>query len=189
MSSSCVLLLLALHNDVQEKVLAELQQVFGAVTEAPYIEYDQLNELTYLDKVINEAMRLMPVVPIVFREVDEEITLSDGYVIPRGANIIIPIHKIQTDKKIWGEDADKFRPERFENSSKISPYAFIPFTRGPRMCLGYRYAICLMKIQLANFLMKYEVSTSLKYEELEFELNTTLNVCQGYMIGIKERQL
>ena len=63
----------------------------------------------------------------------------------------------------------------------------MPFTKGPRMCLGYRYAMTLMKIQLVNFLMRYEVDTSLKFDELEYELNTTLNVCQGYMISIKKR--
>ncbi|KAL7025579.1 hypothetical protein ACKWTF_013543 [Chironomus riparius] len=189
-SSSSVLLLLAMHKDIQDKVVAELHQIFGKSLDAPFIDQEQLNQLQYMDLVINEAMRLMPVVPIVFRKVNNEVTLSDGCILPKGGNIIIPIYKIHHSKDIWGNDAEQFRPDRFEkeNLEKIHPYAFMPFTKGPRMCLGYRYAMTLMKIQLVNFLMRYEVDTSLKFEELEYELNTTLNVCQGYMISIKKRQ-
>jgi len=180
-----------MYKDIQDKVVAELHQVFGKLHEVPYIDHDQLNELQYLEMVMNEAMRLTPVVPIVFRLANDEISLSDGSKIPKGSNIIIPIHRIQRNKKFWGDDAEQFRPDRFEkeNLEKIHPYAFIPFTKGSRMCLGYRYAMTLMKIQLANFLLRYEVDTSLKFEELEYELNTTMNVCQGYMISIKERRL
>ena len=178
-----------MYKDIQEKVIDELHQVFGKSLNAPYIDQEQLNELKFMDLVINEAMRLMPVVPIVFRKVNNEVLLSDGCILPKGGNVIIPIYKIHHSKDVWGDDAEEFKPERFEkeNLDKIHPYALIPFTKGPRMCLGYRYAMTLMKIQLANFLLRYEVDTSLKFEELEYELNTTLNVCQGYMISIKKR--
>lgn len=191
LSSSTILMLLAMNKDIQEKVITELHQVLGKTLETPYIDQEQLNQLQYLEMVMNEAMRLIPVVPIVFRGVSEEITLNEGYTIPKGSNVIIPIFKIHHDKSIWGDDAEMFRPDRFqrENIQKIHPYAFIPFTKGARMCLGYRYALTLMKIQLANFLMRYEVSTSLNYEDLEYEINTTLNICQGHMISIKERTL
>jgi len=178
-----------MYKDIQEKVVAELHQIFGKSLDAPFIDQKHLNELHYMELVINETMRLMPVVPIVFRKVNNEVTLSDGCILPKSANVIIPIYKIHHDMKIWGDDAEQFRPDRFEkdNLEKIHPYAFIPFTKGPRMCLGYRYGMTLMKIQLVNFLLRYEVDTRLKFEELHYELNTTLNVCQGYMISIKKR--
>ncbi|XP_070502889.1 uncharacterized protein [Chironomus tepperi] len=190
LSSSSILLLLAMYKDIQSKVVAELHQVFGKTLEVPFIDHEQLNELQYLEQVMNEAMRLTPVVPIVFRLANDDVTLSDGSIVPKGSNIIIPIHRIQRNKKFWGDDAEQFRPDRFEkeNLEKVHPYAFIPFTKGSRMCLGYRYAMTLMKIQLANFLLRYEVDTTLKFEELEYELNTTMNICQGYMISIKERK-
>ncbi|KAG5670858.1 hypothetical protein PVAND_001092 [Polypedilum vanderplanki] len=190
-SMSATLLLLAMHKDKQAKVIDEMHRVIGNNPDIPFTDFDKLNELHYLEMVINEALRLMPVVPFVFRSVDSEITSHEGYIIPPNANLIIPIFKIQRNKTFWGEDADKFRPERFEkeNIKKVNSYAFLPFTRGPRMCLGWRYAMMLMKIQLCNFLVRYEVDTSLKYEELEFELNVTLNICQGFKISIKERNI
>ncbi|KAG5670857.1 hypothetical protein PVAND_001091 [Polypedilum vanderplanki] len=189
-SMSATLLLLAMHKDKQAKVIDEMHRVIGNNPDIPFTDFDKLNELHYLEMVINEALRLMPVVPFVFRSVDSEITSHEGYIIPPNANLIIPIFKIQRNKTFWGEDANKFRPERFEkeNIKKVNSYAFLPFTKGPRICLGWRYAMMLMKIQLCNFLMRYEVDTSLKYEELEFELNVTLNICQGFKISIKERK-
>ena len=85
-----------MHKDVQDKVVAELHQIFGKSLNAPFIDQEQLSELQYMELVINETMRLMPVVPIVFRKVNDEVTLSDGCILPKGGNIIIPIYKIQT---------------------------------------------------------------------------------------------
>lgn len=55
------------------------------------------------------------------------------------------------------------------------------------MCIGYKYALNLMKVNLAHLLMHYEFDTRLKFEELEFKLVVTLNVCQGYQLKISER--
>ena len=179
-ASSTTLLMLAMFKDVQQKVVYELRQVFGKGSEAPYIEFESLSELVYLEMVINEVMRLFPVVPFVLRQVDEEIVLSD-YIIPAKATIFLPINIIHRNKKYWGDDAEEFNPERFskENFAKIHPYAYLPFAKGPRMCIGYRYAMMLMKIQLANFLMRFEVDTNLKCDELEFEVLVSMTVCHG----------
>lgn len=190
-ASSTTLLMLGMFKDVQHKVVEELYRVFGRTQDTPFIDYDKLSQLEYLEMVINEVMRLFPVVPFVVRQCDDEIILSNNYVIPVGASLIIPIIRIHRNEKYWGKDAEYFKPERFEKKSfkTIHPYAYLPFTKGPRMCLGYRYAMILMKIQLANFLMRYEVDTSLKFDELEFSTQVTLTVCQGYRISIKERNL
>ena len=188
-ASSSTLLLLAMHKDIQQKVVDELHGIFGKTLDAPYLDYEKINELHYLDLVINEAMRLLPVVPYVFRENSSEIEISEGYVIPTGSYIMIPIFELHRSKIIWGQDADYFYPERFEkdNFENIPSYAYLPFAKGPRMCVGWRYAMLLMKIQLANILLRYEVDTSLQLDELEFKYNVTMNICQGYKISIKER--
>jgi cytochrome P450 family 313 len=178
-----------MHKDVQQKVLDELHGIFGKTLDAPYLDFEKINELQYLEMVINETMRLIPVAPYNIRINSEEIEISEGYVLPPKTFIAIPTLIIHRSKKIWGEDAELFRPERFEKESiqKIHPYAFLPFSKGPRMCLGWRYAMLLMKIQLANILLKYEVDTSLKLSELEFQFSITMNICQGYKISLKER--
>lgn len=180
-----------MHKDKQQKVVDEMRQVMGTSSDKPMADLNKLNELHYLEMVINESLRLIPVVPFVFRTIDNEVKSSEGYIIPAGAYLIIPIFKIHRNATFWGEDVLEFKPERFEKEKirKIHSHAFIPFTKGPRMCLGWRYAMLLMKIQLCNFLMRYEVDASMKLNELEFELNVTMNIRQGFKISIKERLL
>lgn len=57
------------------------------------------------------------------------------------------------------------------------------------MCIGYKYALILMKINLAHLIMHYEFDTRLKLDELEFKYVVTLNVCQGYQLKITERKI
>jgi cytochrome P450 len=123
---STTLLMLAMHKDIQDKVVSELQHVFTSYESE--ISYENLFELRYLEMVINETMRLVPVVPFIVRAVDEDMNFG-GYEVPSGANLFIAIMKVHRDVKYWGEDANVFKPERFERESfeKIHPYAYLPF--------------------------------------------------------------
>ncbi|CAG9806566.1 unnamed protein product [Chironomus riparius] len=187
--TSTALMLLGMHKDVQQKVVKELHGIFGKTLDAPYLDYEKISELHYLEMVINEIMRLFPVVPFILRTNSTDLEISNGCILPAKTNIVIPMFELHRSTKIWGEDANHFRPERFEkeNFENIHPYAFIPFTKGPRMCVGWRYAMLLMKIQLANILLRYEVDTRLKMDELDFKFNGTMKICQGYKMSIKER--
>lgn len=93
------------------------------------------------------------------------------------------------DKRYWGDDAEEFKPERFldENFKKVHPYAYFPFSKGPRTCIGYRYAWMVMRVFLSKFIMKYRVTTDLKYSELEFQMMCTMTVKQGFMMKVEKR--
>jgi len=90
---------------------------------------------------------------------------------------------------LWGDDADKFKPERFEPEKfeKIHPYAYLPFSRGPRNCIGYHYALNSLKVILAHFFRNFKVSTDLKIEDIEFEFLIISKVVQGYMVKLDKR--
>lgn len=193
-----------MHKDVQNKLVEEIRHVMPS--KAAHFDIEMLSKLPYLEMVINESLRIFPVVPFVTRQTTGEVVLS-GYTIPAKTELLIPIIKLHTNKKFWGDDAHLFKPERFEKErmKNIHPFAYIPFTskdfliakknnnfssiftEGPRMCIGYKYALNLMKVNLAHLLMHYEFDTRLKFEELEFKLVVTLNVCQGYQLKISER--
>jgi cytochrome P450 family 313 len=115
-----------MHKDVQNKLFEELREVFPS--KDAKIDFETLNKLSYLDQVLNETMRLLPVVPIVSRKTDAEVVLSDC-TLPKGVSIGVSIMKTQTNPEIWGSDAHLFKPERFEKEKieKIHPYAFLPF--------------------------------------------------------------
>lgn len=112
-----------------------------------------------------------------------------NYTVPEGTTLLFSILEIHKDKKSWGDDADDFNPERFtaENFVKVHPYAYLPFSQGPRMCPGYRYAWMAMKVFLSKFLMKYRVTTDLKYHELDFQMMGTMTIKQGFMMKIERR--
>lgn len=122
--------MLAMHQEVQQKVFDEVQKVANEVENDEVTDAD-LHKLQVLEMVIKETMRLFPVLPIHGRYASEEVQL-ETHTIPAGANIAISVFTAHRSKSNWGDDADLFKPERFlpENFEKIHPYSFIPFSRG-----------------------------------------------------------
>lgn len=180
------LLMLAMHQDIQDKVMDEIRDVFDSVHQE--VDNEILNKLPYLDLVIKESMRLFPVLPIIGRLATKDVVLNTC-TIPAGSNILIIMFNTHRNPKYWGDDAHLFRPDRFlpENISQIHPYAFGPFSGGHRICIGMKYGMNVMKVILTHFLRNYKVSTSLKYEELEFKIEVSMKIVQNYMMTIKKR--
>lgn len=183
---SLLTLLVAFHPEVQDKIFEELESVFSSAEEE--VNDEKLKQLTYLEYVIKEAMRFWPPVPFVARCTSGELDLG-GYTIPVGCNICIPSVHIHRDKRHWGEDADEFKPERFEpeNIKKVHSYAYMPFSRGFRNCIGYNYAYNSIKVVLAHFFRNYRVSTELKLREIEFEFTIVTKVVNGFMVEVHKQ--
>lgn len=202
---SSALLLLAMNPIIQERLLADLQNIF--FTDDDEIDDHLLNQLTYLEMVIKEALRLFPATLITARKVENDVELSNqvrkyqlrltnfkislaNYTVPGGTYLAFMVQKVHTDEKYWGEDALKFNPERFssDNIHNVHPYAYLPFSKGFRICPGNRYAMMTVKVFLSKFLLKYRVSTDLTYEGLRFCFSSTTVVKQGYMMTVERRK-
>ncbi|XP_044729890.1 cytochrome P450 4C1-like [Chrysoperla carnea] len=187
-SLSLAVVILALYKDVQKRVCDELFQVLKE-SNRDEVDFDNLPELKYMEMVIKEMMRIFPAVPLIVRELTEDINI-ENYTIPKGANVAIPIYCLHRNEKYW-EDPLKFDPERFlaEDTEKQHPYAFIPFSGGARGCLGSRYAWIFMKLALAKLLSRYEFHTSIKdLSEIRIELEMTLGIIDGAPVRITPRQ-
>ena len=179
--------MLALHPDVQEKVVQEIEDVFDSVDQET--DNDMLNNMPYLDMVIKETLRLFPSAPLILREASKNVELK-SCTIPAGANIIINMFHIQRNPSHWGDDAHLFNPDRFlpESFSKIHPYAYIPFSKGPRNCIGMKYATNIIKVILSHILRNYKITTNLKFEDLEYKVAITLRIVQNCMIKLERRE-
>ena len=129
-------------------LLDELGQVLGGA--APTVE--QLEQLPLLDRVIKESMRVIPVVPGVFRRAAEGVELG-GYHVPAHTEIFTSTYFTHHMPELYPEP-ERFLPSRWETISP-SPFEYSPFSVGPRMCIGATFALFEMKIVLPMLLQRY----------------------------------
>jgi len=136
------------HPDVLEKVLSEINSVVGAGNN---IKQADIPKLEYLDAVVKETLRLLPIISFVVRELQAPMHV-DGYDLPAGVTVVPCIQLAHHRVDYWPEP-ELFKPERFLDAT-ISPYNFLPFGGGVRKCLGSGMALYEMKIVLAQLLNK-----------------------------------
>nr|XP_029732559.1 probable cytochrome P450 313a4 isoform X1 [Aedes albopictus] len=184
---NAALLLLAIHPEIQERCYQEITSVCPGENE--YISAEDAAKLTYLEMVIKESMRLFPVAAILARFATDDVKINDHQTIPKNTRIIIGTYQIHRDPKIWGPNADQFDPDHFlpENVAGRHPYSFIPFSGGPRNCMGIRYAWLSMKILIAFVLRQYRLSTTVKYDELKVAYGVLLSISNGCPMTIEKR--
>lgn len=157
-AASFCLFLLAQHPQYQQQCHDEIDKIYQNSTKYYVPTLDELSKMKYLEQCIKETLRLYPSVPMIARKLGEDIQIGNNC-IPSGSNILIFPYATHRIEHIYPEP-EKFDPERFsaENIGKRHPYAFIPFSAGPRNCIGYKFAIIEMKtiisLILNNFILK-----------------------------------
>ncbi|XP_071494007.1 cytochrome P450 3A8-like [Diadema antillarum] len=151
--------LLALHPDVQEKLITEIDELLPSSND---VDYTTVSKLSYLDNVICETLRCFPPVVLLDRVCNETFTYN-GVTVERGTQVVIPMYAIHHDPELWPEP-EKFDPDRFtkERREKRHPFAWIPFGAGPRNCIGMRFALMEAKVALVRVLQKYRFETCLQ---------------------------
>ncbi|GBM97371.1 Cytochrome P450 4V2 [Araneus ventricosus] len=156
MALSWTLYLLGTHPEIQKVVHDEVDDIFQNDVEREVTRED-LSNLKYLECVIKETLRLYPSVPIIGRECKESFQV-EGHTVHRGSICIILPRELHQDPDSFPEP-EKFDPERFfaENSAGRHPYAYIPFSAGPRNCIGQKFAVMEEKTVLANILRRFRV--------------------------------
>lgn len=152
--------LIAHHPNVDAKLFQEAR---NQVPGAELANSRSIAELKYLHQVIDETMRLYPPVWLFSRRAIEDDTLAD-YDIPAGTDIYISPYILQRTEQYWPE-AEKFDPGRFavqkiKEKKDRRQVAYIPFSLGPRRCMGEYLAILEMKIHLGLLLQQFQMTTT-----------------------------
>lgn len=188
-NSSCALLYhVARTPGVLPKLQAELDAAIPEGVDAP--TYDMVRNLPYLEAVINETLRHHSTSGIGLpREVPPDSRGVDilGHHFPAGTVLSVPTYTIHHSTEIWGPDADTFRPERWDEG-QVTPRmrnAFIPFSSGPRACVGRNVAEMEMKMIAATWARRYDVV--LRQDVMETR-EGFLRKPLALEIGIKERR-
>lgn len=161
--------LIARHPDVQEKLSTELDAMSG--TELPAL--NELFEFHYTERLIEETMRLYPALWLMTRKAlrDDQI---GGYFVPAGTEIYVSPYFIQRHPDLW-ENPDRFDPDRFApgDSEKRRRMMQLPFSVGPRSCIGEYFSRLEMQIHLIMVGKRLE----LRYDERKpLELQAGINL-------------
>ncbi|XP_071730081.1 cytochrome P450 CYP72A219-like [Rutidosis leptorrhynchoides] len=162
---------LSLDHEWQTKAREEIMQVIGTRE----LHFEDLKCLKIVTMILNEVLRLYPPASMAIRATTKETKLGNMN-IPSGMNISIPIMTIHHDCKIWGEDATEFKPERFSEGvanavkDRGGSSSFLPFSSGPRVCIGQNFALTEAKAGVAKILQRFsfELSPSYKHSPCPF---------------------
>ncbi|KAL3516465.1 hypothetical protein ACH5RR_023367 [Cinchona calisaya] len=162
------MIMLSKHSEWQKRAREEVLQAFGK--NKP--EFDKLNHLKYVNMILHEVLRLYPPVFDLNKVLYEDTKLGP-YTIPAGCQIELPSVMLHRDKTIWGEDAMEFNPMRFADgvaAATKNQVAFIPFSWGPRVCLGQNFALLQAKLGLTMILQRFSFDVSPSYVHAPFTI-------------------
>ncbi|KFB40895.1 AGAP013241-PA-like protein [Anopheles sinensis] len=184
---SFLLQCLAKNPDVQQKVFDEIRSIVGDDRKQP-VTMAMLNDMNYLDLVIKETLRLNPSVPMIGRKMMENSNIN-GKIFPAGSNIIIMPFFLGRDPKNF-PNPEKFDPERFNverSAEKMNPYQYIPFSAGPRNCIGQKFAVAEIKSLVSKVLRNYEILPALGEHKESYVSELILRPGNGVFVRLQPR--
>lgn len=180
---------LAHEPAVQDRIYSEILQVYNGKpqSERAFTPQDYA-EMKFLDRALKECLRLWPPVAFISRNISEDIVLDDGTLIPAGCVANIHIFDLHRDPEQYPEpdrfDADRFLPEEVD---RRNPYAYVPFSAGPRNCIGQKYAMMELKVVIVNALLKFRVLPVTKLEDINFVADLVLRSTNPIEVRFERR--
>jgi cytochrome P450 len=176
---------IAKNPAIQSKLQLEIDSMLASVkskTGKDFPDFPDFFRLPYLNLIINETLRLWPVVPGGTRRILTEDEIIAGVKVPQGTPLAFPHYTMHRDPTIW-EDPEVFNPER-----KWHAEAFLPFTKQPRNCLGMNLALLEMRVVLFTLFAHFKVSLAHPNEVLEAIELATLRPKNGVWVFLEERR-
>lgn len=152
------------NPDIQDRLRAEIDDVLKKTNGKP--TYEAINGMKYLDAVVNETLRLYPLLTFLDRVCVKEFELPPAIpngkpiTIKPGTTIWVPNHALHRDSRYYSQP-NSFNPQRFLNGDMDSS-VFMPFGTGPRICIANRFALMEMKVMLFHLLWRCELEPDIK---------------------------
>jgi benzoate 4-monooxygenase len=184
-NTSCAILFwICSTPGVLEKLQKELDEAIPEGIDVP--SYEMVKDLPYLQKVINETLRIHSTSSLGLPRVvppGQGITILNHH-FPSYTVLSVPAYTIHHSKEIWGDNADEFVPERWDNLTERQKNGFIPFSYGPRSCVGRNVAEMELALIVGTTFRRYGFELyQKKLETREGFLRKPLEC----MVGIKKR--
>uniref|UniRef100_A0A0A9ZFK0 Cytochrome P450 4C1 n=1 Tax=Lygus hesperus TaxID=30085 RepID=A0A0A9ZFK0_LYGHE len=154
------------NQDIQEFAYQEQFEIFGK--ESRETTLADIQNMNYLERFIKECLRLYPPVPYLSRRLTEDLHLKDLPTIVAGTNVTVMPYYVHRNPK-WFPDPEKFDPDRFlpEECAMRHPFAYIPFSAGPRNCIGQKFAMMELKVLLSTLIRFAKVESVTTKAELK----------------------
>ncbi|GIY72347.1 cytochrome P450 4V2 [Caerostris darwini] len=187
MALSWTLYCLGLYPEVQTSAFEELKDIFADDFNRNMTHGD-LAKMKYIECVIKETLRLYPVAAFFTRECTEIFSVMGHSVYPGSICFIFPMG-LHRDPEVFPEP-EKFKPERFflENCKGRHPYAYIPFSAGPRNCIGQKFAMMELKTVIANVLRHFRITSLDPRDRVHVNSTVVLRNVTPVRLRIEPRQ-
>ncbi|XP_071803202.1 cytochrome P450 4F4-like isoform X2 [Asterias amurensis] len=152
-----VLYELARHPEHQAKVREEVDEILDG-RDSDRITSKDMIQMEYMSLVIKEAIRMYTPVILPTRTLTAPYDV-DGVTLQTGTSLAINLYQLHHNPTVWGEDHMEFKPSRFlpENFNKMDPFAFSPFSAGPRNCIGQQFALNNIKVFVSRILRRFNL--------------------------------
>ncbi|XP_072041940.1 cytochrome P450 4F4-like [Amphiura filiformis] len=143
--------------DYQRKCYEEVQKLFEEKGNTK-LEWDDLKSLPFTTMFIKESLRFHAPVPAILRKLLQDVTFPDGTVLPKGTSVVVSPLATHHHPLYW-ENPEVFDPYRFlpERSKDRHSYAYIPFSAGPRNCLGKNFTMNEIKVAIAMTVHRFQI--------------------------------
>lgn len=183
------LYLLAQNPECMARAQAEVDTVLGS--DASPTTLAQYQELRYVMRCVNESMRLYPHPPVLLRRALVPDTLPGGYAVPQGQDVMISVYNIHHSPAVW-ENAEAFDPLRFGPldgpvpTEQNTDYRYIPFSGGPRKCVGDQFALMEAVTAMAVVLKEYEFKLKPGHDP-GMTTGATIHTANGLYMTVERR--
>lgn len=176
--------LLAKHPEAEKQLHEELDRVLQGTPP----EMADLKRLPYTEQVIKESMRLYPPIWNMSRQAMADVEIG-GYIIPKGSEVNTVTYVMHHDPR-WWDEPERFIPERFspEAEKQTPKMAYLPFSSGPRVCIGNSFAMMEARLILATIAGRFRL-TMPDSVQVQIEALIALRPKQGLHMLLHERPI
>ena len=173
--------LLSQHPDAEAAVQEEVEAVCGGETPTAA----DVRRFDYVERVVQEAMRLYPPVYVIFREPQVDVRLG-GYRVPKGSAVMLPQWVVHRSPR-WYDSPEEFDPDRWLPARRTDRprFSYFPFGGGPRHCIGKRFSMMEAQLILATVAQEYELDY---VRDEPFDLRGSLTMHPEEPMGMRLRE-
>lgn len=170
--------------------LSKAKEEVDRVLQGRRPSYEDTKELKFLARCITESLRLYPHPPVLLRRAQVSDILPGNYKVNAGQDIMISVYNIHHSPQVW-ERAEEFIPGRFDLDGPMpnetnTDFRFIPFSGGPRKCVGDQFALLEAIVALAILLqhMNFELVPD---QDITMTTGATIHTTNGLYMTLTER--